>query len=110
MFASSHPRYRGKPLLLLLEKYVLWAIGELPERDAAKLEELTPNLQATFKRGGNWQSMIANEMGFGPNIQDSLIKMWKKNLEIARQNRVILTAQKFAEMVCDENLQSEENE
>jgi hypothetical protein len=84
--------------------YVFWAIGELPAREAAFLENITPNLQATFKRGGNWQSIIAAEMEFPSDLPEILGKLWERNCEIARQNRVILTTQQFAEMVVDKNL------
>jgi hypothetical protein len=102
-FDPPNPRYKGKPLLGLLEFYVLWAIGELPAKKAAFLENITPNLQATFKRGGNWQSIIAAEMEFPSDLPEMLRKLWERNCEIARQNRVILTTQQFAEMVVDEN-------
>ena len=103
-FDPPNPRYKGKPWLRLLEMYVFWAIGELPAREAAFLENITPNLQATFKRGGNWQSIIAAEMEFPSDLPEILGKLWERNCEIARQNRVILTTQQFAEMVVDKNL------
>jgi hypothetical protein len=94
-----NPRYKGKPLLRLLELYVIWAIGELPAKKAAFLENITPNLQATFKRGGNWQSIIAVEMEFPSDLPEMLRELWESNCEIERQSRVILTTQQFAEMV-----------
>jgi hypothetical protein len=30
-------------------------------------------------------------------------KLWERDCEIARQNRVILTTQQFAEMIVDQN-------
>jgi len=83
--------------------YVFWEIGELSAKEAAFLENITPNLQATFKRGGNWQSIIAAEMEFPSHLPEKLSELWERNCEIARQNRVILTTQQFAEMVVDEN-------
>jgi hypothetical protein len=102
-FDPPNPRYKGKPFLRLLELYVFWAIGELPAKEEAFLENITPNLQTTFKRGGNWQSIIAAEMDFPSDLPEMLGKLWERDCEIARQNRVILTTQQFAEMIVDQN-------
>jgi hypothetical protein len=61
--------------------YVFWAIGELPAKEEAFLENITPNLQTTFKRGGNWQSIIAAEMDF---LRTSLRCLANSGKEIAR--------------------------
>jgi len=57
MAASS--RYDGKPLLRLLELYVLWAIGELPQAEQDKLNGMAPKLQAIYGGGGQWHDAIA---------------------------------------------------
>ena len=102
-FISKNARYDGRAFLRLLELYVLWAIEEIDTEYANKLEEITPNLQKTYKRGGNWQSIIAAEMEFSPAFPDTLKQLWQKNTEIASKNGVRLSPQQFAEMVVDEN-------
>jgi hypothetical protein len=102
-FESKNSRYDGRPFLRLLEVYILWAIGELEPQLAALIDELTPNLQKTYNRGGNWQSIIAAEMSFSDDFPEKLKELWTKNTEIARMNRTTLSAQTFAEMICDEN-------
>lgn len=39
----SNPRYDGKPLLRLLDVYVLWAIGELPPDREDGLKRMAPS-------------------------------------------------------------------
>lgn len=100
----SSSRYHGKPILRLLECYTLWAINELPEREATLLVEMTPKLRAIYHAQGDWQQVVAAAVEL-PREMPSLIRdLWAKNLEIARQTSVTLTPQQFAEMFVDENL------
>ena len=51
-------RYEGKPLLRLLECYVLLAIGELSSDDQLVLSEMTPKLQGVYKCSGRWDQIV----------------------------------------------------
>src|SRR5262245_25484658 len=101
---NSNPRYEGKPLLRLLECYVLWAIGELSENEAKTLEDMTPKLQAVYNTQGNWQQVISAVMEFPPNMPELVRDLWLRNQEIAISHGTTLEAQRFAEMFVDENL------
>lgn len=96
-------RYDGKPLLRLLELYVLWIIGELPETEEAKLQQMTPKLQSVYSVNGTWQEVIASAMHIPTDLSVALREMWSRNLELARENGITLPPQRFAEMVVDEN-------
>ena len=96
-------RYDGKPFLRLLELYVLWAIGELPQAEEAKLQLMTPKLQSIYATNGTWQDIVASVMHISSDLPGTLRDMWSRNLELARANGVTLTPQRFAEMVVDEN-------
>ena len=100
----SNPRYQGKPLLRLLELYVLWSIDQLSEADAKSLQEMTPQLQSVYNAQGDWQQVIAVAMQFPPNMPEMIRDLWVRNCEIARQNQTTLAPQQFAEMFVDENL------
>ena len=97
-------RYDGKPLLRLLELYVLRAIGELPAAEEATLNAMAPKLQALYGGGGHWYEAVAASVHLPDSISDTIRSMWRKNRDIARANRVALTPQKFAEMFVDDNL------
>jgi hypothetical protein len=103
VFNESNSRYRGNPLLLLFEKYLLWCTGELPPQSAASMEGITPRLQATHRRGGNWQSILAAELRHSEELPDEVRRMWVNNQDLARKNGLTVTAQQFAEMFVDEN-------
>ena len=49
---STGPRYEGKPLLRLLELYVLKAIGELSQESEDSLKAMGPKLQAIYGGDG----------------------------------------------------------
>jgi hypothetical protein len=97
-------RYQGKPLLRLLESYVLWAIDQLSEKNARILERVTPKLQSVYGIDGDWRQIVSAIMELPPNMPMLIRQVWAKNLEIARANGVVLTPQQFAEMFVDKNL------
>lgn len=97
-------RYAGKPLLRLLELYVIWAIGELPDEEARRLETMSPKLAETFGGDGTWQGALAATMEMPPNMPDLIREMWAKNQGIASLNHVELRPQQFAEMFVASNL------
>jgi hypothetical protein len=100
-------RYDGKPFLRMLELYVLWAIGELPQAEQDTLNTMAPKLQSIYGGGGEWHDAIAAAMHMPPEMPAAIRDMWVTNLEIARANRVTLPPQKFAEMFVDENFADE---
>jgi len=101
----SDNRYDGKPLLRLLEFYILHAIGELPLPEQEGLNKLAPKLQAVYGGKGQWHEAIEAAVRMPADMPQLIRDMWAKNLEIAQANNVPpLTPQKFAEMFVDENL------
>jgi hypothetical protein len=98
-------RYDAKPLLRLLELYVLNAIDELPLPEQESLIRLAPKLQAIYGGNGQWHEAITAAVRMPADMPQSIRDMWAKNLEIARANNVpALSAQKFAELFVDQNL------
>lgn len=101
MVTSS--RYDGKPLLKLLEFYVLKVIGQLPQVDENKLNALAPKLQAIYGGGEAWYDAIAAAVHLPPEIPEVIREIWAKNQEIAHANGNELRPQQFAEKFVDEN-------
>jgi len=102
---SDNVRYDGKPLLRLLELYVLKVLDELPSVEQETLTRLAPKLQAIYGGNGQWHEAIEAAVHMPKDMPQVIRDMWAKNLEIARANNVpSLSAQKFAEMFVDENL------
>jgi hypothetical protein len=102
---SDNSRYDGKPLLRLLELYILNALNELPPPEQEALQRLAPKLQSVYGGKGQWHEAIEAAVHMPAEMPRMIRDMWDKNLEIAGANNVPpLTPQKFAEMFVDENL------
>jgi hypothetical protein len=99
-------RYARKPLLRVLECYVLWAIGELGETEELKLRGMEPQLRQALKQQGNWREVVEKTMELPSNMPELIRINWEKNQAIAKQQHIELTGQQFAEMFVDSNLAS----
>lgn len=102
----SDSRYQGKPLLRLLECYVLKAIGELSPKDAENLTGMQPKLVQIYGVEGAWDEIVAKTMEFPDSIPTLIRQTWQHNQEIAAANQANLNAHKFAEMFVDQNFAS----
>jgi hypothetical protein len=102
----SSQRYQGKPLLRLLECYVLKSLDLLPESDGRNLTTMQPKLAQIYGKQGTWDEIIAATMELPKNMPSLIRDMWARNQEIAKANGVTLTPQQFAEMFVDQNLTS----
>lgn len=101
---TANPRYLGRPLLRLLECYVLWAIGHLSEKDSRTLASMTPKLRATYGSEGDWHDVVASAVKLPANMPSMIQIMWTKNTKIAQEHNTVLAPQEFAEMFVDQNL------
>jgi hypothetical protein len=99
-----NPRYQGKPLLRLIELYIIDAIGALTPNDAKNLEAMTPKLLQIYGATGDWRSAVAKAMHFPESMPEDIRKLWNKNQEIAKQNGATLSAESFAMMFVDANI------
>ena len=93
-------RYKGRPLLIILENYVLDCIGELPPEKQA-LARTT--VQRVFGGGEDWRATMREQLQLAPTMDDALRGMWTRNQELARQHHQELHPIQFAKMVADEN-------
>ncbi len=102
---SDNSRYVGKPLLRLLELYILKALGELPAPEQESLDRLAPKLQAVYGGNGTWHGALEAAVHMPKDMPQQIRDLWAKNLEIAQAKNVpALSAQQFAEIFVDENL------
>lgn len=96
-------RYAGKPLLRLLELYVLRAIDELPTAEQTKLDAIAPKLQVLYGGAGQWYEAVAASVHLPESMPAAIRDLWDKNRQIARASGATLTPQRFAEMFVDDN-------
>lgn len=99
----SNSRYSGKPLLRLLECYVLNSINQLPVEQSSVLKGMEPKLAQLYGVKGSWDTIIATVMSFPVSMPELIKDSWRKNEKIAADARVALTPQQFAEMFVDQN-------
>jgi len=99
---SGSSRYVGKPLLRLLESYVLWAIGELPTKDQDTLEKIRPKLQDLYQRTGTWQDIVASVMALPHDMPELIRESWAENTLLAARTGTALDPGRFAQMFVDE--------
>jgi hypothetical protein len=93
-------RYQGRPLLVLLENYVLDVIGELaPERRQGVLA-IT---QRVFGGAEDWRATLRSTLHLSDGLDANLLDMWARNQEIAREAGIHLHPIQFAKMVADTN-------
>jgi hypothetical protein len=93
-------RSRGKPLLFLLEDYVLDTIGAL---DPEKGRNMPSLIRPVFGGGDDWRATLRTVLDLGDTVDDSIRRQWERNQKIARENNVTLTPQDFARLVVDQN-------
>ncbi len=96
-------RYEKKPLLRLLECYVLKSIDQLSKFDTDNLASMEPKLSEVYGKSGTWNEIIEAEMGFPAEMPAMIAGVWEKNRILAREKNVDLDPQKFAEMFVDNN-------
>jgi hypothetical protein len=99
--ANAEPdRYRGRPLLIILENYVLAAIGALDAGTDARLLEV---VKKVYGGDDDWRRTMRGVLHLGESIDDSLREMWRRNQVIATEQHVELHPVQFAKMVCDQS-------
>ena len=98
----NNPRYDGKPLLRLVELWILWVIGELDPADAARLTDMEPQLRQAWSLDGSWHQMIESLVEISPAMPDELRGMWQRNLEKARENNLDPPTEMFVQSIADQ--------
>jgi len=93
-------RYQGRPLLIVLENYILDCIGKLPAESSDKLSRL---MQEALGGGPDWKQTIREMLHLEDSLDQQLRELWTKNEAIAKQDGIELHPVQFAKMVADEN-------
>jgi hypothetical protein len=100
---ANMDRYKGKPLLILLENYVLSCIGFLPQE---KVPALTDAVQKVYGGGDDWKATLRSTLHFEDALDDNLRQLWLRNQDLAKQANELLLPEDFARMVVDQNFSS----
>jgi hypothetical protein len=98
--ASQAARYDGKPLLVILDNFVLSAIGHTSPETEHRLIQV---VNRVWPGAGDWKTRVCEQLQLAPNIEDELQALWRRNLQIAADAGAELSPQEFAVMVVDTN-------
>lgn len=98
---SLADRYEGKPLLRLIELYVLWAIDDLSEHDAQAMERMAPQLAEAFDVTGTWQQIVAQVMEFPEDMRERTRELWQRQRERSAARGQSVSADAFARKLAD---------
>lgn len=97
---SVPERYRNRPLLVMVENYILDCIGELQPQEQEAIAKL---VQHALEPAEDWRQTLRSYLHFDAGMDDELRELWKTNREIAKEHDSELTAIHFARMVVDDN-------
>ena len=96
-------RYENKPLLRLLDCYLLDLIGELGEEQMQTLVSLEPMLQRAFKTPGTWRQQVEEQMGFQPTVPEKVRDFWNGYISAARSQGLPAKPIDFVVSFVDQN-------
>jgi hypothetical protein len=98
---SQEPeRYADRPLLIVLEAYVLDCIGELRMDRQEAIAEL---VNSAFGGDDDWKQTIRRELDLLDTLDDNIRGLWARNQQIAKQAKTTLHPAQFARMIVDES-------
>jgi hypothetical protein len=73
---SLKERYAGRPLLRLLDDYVLDVVGALPAETHPVLLKVV-RLAYPNTPGNSWQQVLENELELAPDLKRKILAMWR---------------------------------
>jgi hypothetical protein len=97
---EEQARYDGKPLMIIIENYILDTIGKL---HPAQLKTTEKIVRSTFGGDKDWRPTLREALGLSAELDNELINMWENNQKIAEQEGSELTPVFFARMIVDDN-------
>ena len=98
MLDSIPDRYEHNPMLILVENYILDALGLLEPDKAAKLNEI---ITRTFG-GTNWRTTIQEQFQLPPDTPTALKTLWQQRQEEADTKQEDLSPELFAQQIAVE--------
>jgi hypothetical protein len=97
---AAPDRYLNRPLLVMVENYILDCIGELQPQEQEAIARL---VQHALEPQADWRQTLRDYLHFDAAMDEELRELWKNNREIAREHESDLSAIHFARMVVDDN-------
>lgn len=94
-------RYENNPLFVILENYILHAIGRLEPEKARLLGETISGIWGG--KAEQWKATVRRTLDLPETTDEDLLALWKQKSEEADQMQATMTPEDFARRVVDEN-------
>ena len=92
--------YGGRPMLMMMEAYVLDCIGHLPLERQRAVGEI---VRKVWGGGDDWKETIRRATGLQDGVDDFFRGAWERNVAKARETNLVLTPAQYARMIVDSN-------
>lgn len=99
---SLKERYASRPLLRLLDDYVLDVIGALPGETQPVLLEVV-RLAYPDAPGHTWREVLENELDLEPDLKRRILSMWRDYQTLMAGQGEAADPSEFAVSFADEN-------
>ena len=99
---TAEERYTEKPLLRLLDCYVLMTIGELTLEQHTALEAMVPKLSTALGHSGNWHEIITAAVDMGEWRVERIRASWRSFREHELRSGGSASPHAFAHCVADD--------
>jgi hypothetical protein len=96
---DESPRYRGKPMLILLENYALDVIGKLPPDKHNGLAAITMKV---WGGGHDWRATIRAQMEWDGRMDAEILENWRDFQVAAAKQGQPVNELVFAQAFADE--------
>jgi hypothetical protein len=91
-------RYAGKPILLIIENYVMVVIGELPAEEATAVQNV---VQRVWGGSPDWMSTVRRELAWETSFDEAILQNWEGYRKAARQQGAAASPSEFARLFAD---------
>lgn len=93
-------RYEGRPLLLLIENWILDCIGEL---EADKQPQMQEAVSTAFHSEGPWRETFPDLLDLDVAIEKEFRQLWEEHRDQENSDGTLVTPVQFAKLIADEN-------
>src|SRR5262245_2361055 len=95
-------RYEGRPLLRLIECYVLDCIDQLDPRDRDHLVSMTPKLRSSLGSDAEtWRGILEDVLDLPSEYPEAVRRDWDTKRNTTRRWRKAATPEEYAAEIAD---------
>lgn len=97
-------RYIEAPFLRLVDAFILQSIGFLDPLVEAKLNKMSPRINALYGIRGTWEEVVMKKTGFTQTSRGDIYQLWRNYGYIAYRCGNQLSPVAFTKIIVDQNV------